>query len=167
MPSSLRLAGGVAPSTGAQAGPGMLTAPVSSQQTEPADSTLDRLKEAIQQIQQHNVSQLSFEEHYRYAYNLVLYKKVRENGMVEHARSGLTILTRSAGPPLVQRGRRAHLGSFGEGDARQGRSDVPSLDDGHRFDERDTSRHRRCGERERRGGGGGPAVLGQAEGHLG
>ncbi|BGO96947.1 hypothetical protein JCM10021v2_000583 [Rhodotorula toruloides] len=44
-------------------------------QTEPADSTLDRLKEAIQQIQQHNVSQLSFEEHYRYAYNLVLYKK--------------------------------------------------------------------------------------------
>ncbi|BGP30931.1 hypothetical protein JCM10296v2_002693 [Rhodotorula toruloides] len=44
-------------------------------QTGPADSTLDRLKEAIQQIQQHNVSQLSFEEHYRYAYNLVLYKK--------------------------------------------------------------------------------------------
>ncbi|BGP14809.1 hypothetical protein JCM10213v2_002764 [Rhodosporidiobolus nylandii] len=39
------------------------------------DSTLDRLKEAIEQIQQHNVSQLSFEEHYRYAYNLVLHKK--------------------------------------------------------------------------------------------
>ncbi|GAA5852604.1 hypothetical protein JCM8547_002559 [Rhodosporidiobolus lusitaniae] len=42
---------------------------------EPVDSTLDKLKEAIEQIQQHNVSQLSFEEHYRYAYNLVLHKK--------------------------------------------------------------------------------------------
>lgn len=40
------------------------------------EDTLERLKEAIQQIQHHNVSQLSFEETYRYAYNLVLHKKV-------------------------------------------------------------------------------------------
>jgi cullin 3 len=46
------------------------------QPTEPVDATLDHLKDAIKQIQQHNVSQLSFEEHYRYAYNLVLHKKV-------------------------------------------------------------------------------------------
>ncbi|GJN87607.1 hypothetical protein Rhopal_000562-T1 [Rhodotorula paludigena] len=39
------------------------------------EDTLERLKEAIQQIQHHNVSQLSFEETYRYAYNLVLHKK--------------------------------------------------------------------------------------------
>lgn len=41
------------------------------------DHTLDRLKDAISQIHDHNASQLSFEEHYRYAYNLVLHKKVR------------------------------------------------------------------------------------------
>ncbi|GAA5835767.1 hypothetical protein JCM11251_007420 [Rhodosporidiobolus azoricus] len=54
-------------------GPGRVKAP--RKQPEPVDSTLDKLKEAVQQIQQHNVSQLSFEEHYRYAYNLVLHKK--------------------------------------------------------------------------------------------
>ncbi|GAA6027978.1 hypothetical protein JCM8097_001811 [Rhodosporidiobolus ruineniae] len=54
-------------------GAGRVKAP--RKQAEPVDSTLDKLKEAIQQIQQHNVSQLSFEEHYRYAYNLVLHKK--------------------------------------------------------------------------------------------
>ncbi|CEQ41447.1 SPOSA6832_03156, partial [Sporobolomyces salmonicolor] len=54
-------------------GTGRVKAP--RKQAEPIDSILDRLKEAIQQIQQHNVGQLSFEEHYRYAYNLVLHKK--------------------------------------------------------------------------------------------
>ncbi|GAA5912517.1 hypothetical protein JCM6882_004789, partial [Rhodosporidiobolus microsporus] len=54
-------------------GAGRVKAP--RKQAEPMDQTLDRLQEAIQQIQQHNVSQLSFEEHYRYAYNLVLHKK--------------------------------------------------------------------------------------------
>ncbi|GAA5958697.1 hypothetical protein JCM3765_006007 [Sporobolomyces pararoseus] len=43
--------------------------------SEPMDHTLDRLKDAISQIHDHNASQLSFEEHYRYAYNLVLHKK--------------------------------------------------------------------------------------------
>jgi len=55
----------------------LLTRSFRTQQTEPLDSTLDRLKEAIQQVQNHNVSQLSFEETYRYAYHLVLHKKVR------------------------------------------------------------------------------------------
>ncbi|GAA6008585.1 hypothetical protein JCM10207_007167 [Rhodosporidiobolus poonsookiae] len=45
------------------------------QNPEPVDGTLDRLKDAVLAIQQHNASQLSFEEHYRYAYNLVLHKK--------------------------------------------------------------------------------------------
>lgn len=43
--------------------------------SEPMDNTLDRLKDAISQIHKHNASQLSFEEHYRYAYGLVLHKK--------------------------------------------------------------------------------------------
>ncbi|GAA6005797.1 hypothetical protein JCM11491_004014 [Sporobolomyces phaffii] len=43
--------------------------------SEPMDHTLDRLKDAITQIHDHNASQLSFEEHYRYAYTLVLHKK--------------------------------------------------------------------------------------------
>ncbi|GAA6055941.1 hypothetical protein JCM3770_005606 [Rhodotorula araucariae] len=57
----------------AMRGAGRVKAP--RKQTEPLDSTLDRLQEAIQQIQHHNVSQLSFEETYRYAYHLVLHKK--------------------------------------------------------------------------------------------
>lgn len=35
----------------------------------------NRLAHAIGQIQGHNVSSLSYEEHYRYAYNLVLFKE--------------------------------------------------------------------------------------------
>lgn len=34
-----------------------------------------RLRHAISQIQNHNISKLSYEEHYRYAYNLVLYQQ--------------------------------------------------------------------------------------------
>ncbi len=34
-----------------------------------------RLAHAISQIQNHNISKLSYEEHYRYAYNLVLYQQ--------------------------------------------------------------------------------------------
>ena len=34
-----------------------------------------RLVNAISQIQNHNISKLSYEEHYRYAYNLVLYQQ--------------------------------------------------------------------------------------------
>ncbi|PWN43253.1 Cullin-domain-containing protein [Ceraceosorus guamensis] len=37
------------------------------------DEMLKRLNLAISQIQNHNISTLSYEEHYRYAYNLVLY----------------------------------------------------------------------------------------------
>ncbi|GAA5935658.1 cullin family protein [Sporobolomyces koalae] len=54
-------------------GSGRVKAP--RKQAEPMDNTLDRLKDAISQIHKHNASQLSFEEHYRYAYNLVLHKK--------------------------------------------------------------------------------------------
>ncbi|KAL8286410.1 hypothetical protein RQP46_004427 [Phenoliferia psychrophenolica] len=41
----------------------------------PNTDGLERLSLAIEQIQLHNASQLSFEEHYRYAYNLVLHKQ--------------------------------------------------------------------------------------------
>lgn len=37
--------------------------------------TWDRLSLAIKEIQNHNASKLSFEEHYRYAYNMVLFKR--------------------------------------------------------------------------------------------
>lgn len=50
------------------------------------DNTLDRLKDAIKQIHGHNASQLSFEEHYRYAYTLVLHKKVRTRISLEASR---------------------------------------------------------------------------------
>lgn len=37
--------------------------------------TWAKLATAIREIQNHNASKLSFEEHYRYAYNLVLFKR--------------------------------------------------------------------------------------------
>lgn len=37
--------------------------------------TWTKLSHAIREIQNHNASKLSFEEHYRYAYNMVLYKR--------------------------------------------------------------------------------------------
>ncbi|TKA58299.1 hypothetical protein B0A53_00036 [Rhodotorula sp. CCFEE 5036] len=71
-------------------------------QAEPIDATLDRLKEAIQQIQRHNVSQLSFEEHYRYAYNLVLHKKghLLYNGIAELISAHLESETREKIVPV-------------------------------------------------------------------
>ena len=36
------------------------------------DEMWSRLSNAISQIQNHNVSTLSYEEHYRYAYNMIL-----------------------------------------------------------------------------------------------
>lgn len=36
------------------------------------DEMWARLSMAITQIQKHNISKLSYEEHYRYAYNLIL-----------------------------------------------------------------------------------------------
>ncbi|EGG11016.1 uncharacterized protein MELLADRAFT_42064 [Melampsora larici-populina 98AG31] len=42
---------------------------------EPATDTWSRLAKAITEILNHNASKLSFEEHYRYAYNMVLYKQ--------------------------------------------------------------------------------------------
>ncbi|POV95948.1 hypothetical protein PSHT_15402, partial [Puccinia striiformis] len=42
---------------------------------EPAVDTWSRLSKAITEILNHNASKLSFEEHYRYAYNMVLYKQ--------------------------------------------------------------------------------------------
>ncbi|PLW50802.1 hypothetical protein PCANC_14292 [Puccinia coronata f. sp. avenae] len=42
---------------------------------EPAIDTWARLSKAITEILNHNASKLSFEEHYRYAYNMVLYKQ--------------------------------------------------------------------------------------------
>jgi len=36
--------------------------------------TWAKLSTAIKEIQNHNASKLSFEEHYRYAYNMVLFK---------------------------------------------------------------------------------------------
>ncbi|KAA1130584.1 Cullin-3, variant 2 [Puccinia graminis f. sp. tritici] len=42
---------------------------------EPAIDTWSRLSKAITEILNHNASKLSFEEHYRYAYNMVLYKQ--------------------------------------------------------------------------------------------
>ncbi|KAM0754709.1 Cullin-domain-containing protein [Meredithblackwellia eburnea MCA 4105] len=53
-------------------GAGVVRAP--KKHGEPDTKGLERLSDAIKQIQQHNASQLSFEEHYRYAYNLVLRK---------------------------------------------------------------------------------------------
>lgn len=41
---------------------------------EPTEETLTSLSNAIIQIQLQNASKLSFEEHYRYAYNLVVHK---------------------------------------------------------------------------------------------
>lgn len=38
--------------------------------------TWAKLSSAIREIQNHNASKLSFEEHYRYAYNMVLYKRM-------------------------------------------------------------------------------------------
>lgn len=38
----------------------------------PIEDMWKRLSNAIAQIQNHNISALSYEEHYRYAYNLVL-----------------------------------------------------------------------------------------------
>lgn len=37
--------------------------------------TWAKLSLAIREIQNHNASKLSFEEHYRYAYNMVLFKR--------------------------------------------------------------------------------------------
>lgn len=37
--------------------------------------TWSKLSVAIREIQNHNASKLSFEEHYRYAYNMVLFKR--------------------------------------------------------------------------------------------
>jgi hypothetical protein len=48
-----------------------------SQHVQPLDDTLQRVEEAVAQIQQHQASQLSFEAVYRNSYNLVLHKQVR------------------------------------------------------------------------------------------
>lgn len=48
---------------------------VIDQRAEPAQDTLVLLSRAIKQIQLHNASQLSFEEQYRYAYDLVMHKE--------------------------------------------------------------------------------------------
>ncbi|WFD33377.1 hypothetical protein MCUN1_000190 [Malassezia cuniculi] len=49
-----------------------LRAPRSGGLTVSIDDMWARLSDAITQIQHHNISRLSYEEHYRYAYNLVL-----------------------------------------------------------------------------------------------
>ena len=49
-----------------------LRAPRSHGLTLSVDDMWGRLSMAIRQIQCHNISQLSYEEHYRYAYNLCL-----------------------------------------------------------------------------------------------
>lgn len=41
----------------------------------PIKDTWAKLSNAIREIQNHNASKLSFEEHYRYAYNMVLFKR--------------------------------------------------------------------------------------------
>jgi cullin 3 len=40
-----------------------------------ADKTWLALSKSIKEVQNHNAASLSFEENYRYAYNMVLYKK--------------------------------------------------------------------------------------------
>ncbi|TNY24532.1 Cullin-domain-containing protein [Rhodotorula diobovata] len=84
----------------AMRGTGRVKAP--RKQAEPLDSTLERLKEAIQQVQQHNVSQLSFEETYRYAYHLVLHKKGHQlyNAVAELISSHLESETRAKVVPV-------------------------------------------------------------------
>ncbi|GAA5944285.1 hypothetical protein JCM3775_003311 [Rhodotorula graminis] len=84
----------------AMRGTGRVKAP--RKQTEPLDSTLDRLKEAIQQVQNHNVSQLSFEETYRYAYHLVLHKKGHQlyNAVAELISAHLEAETRAKVVPV-------------------------------------------------------------------
>jgi cullin 3 len=42
---------------------------------QPHHDTFDRLASAVKEIQHKNASKLSFEEHYRYAYTLVLHKQ--------------------------------------------------------------------------------------------
>lgn len=42
----------------------------------PMKDTWTKLANAIREIQNHNASKLSFEEHYRYAYNMVLFKRM-------------------------------------------------------------------------------------------
>lgn len=44
--------------------------------------TWTKLSYAIKEIQNHNVSKLSYEEHYRYAYNMVLFKRELELSML-------------------------------------------------------------------------------------
>lgn len=46
------------------------------------DDMWARLLVAIKQIQSHNISQLSYEEHYRYAYNLILVRRRRPPPLV-------------------------------------------------------------------------------------
>ncbi|BGP38828.1 hypothetical protein JCM10449v2_002766 [Rhodotorula kratochvilovae] len=91
--------------------------PVRPQQTEPLDSTLDRLKEAIQQIQNHNVSQLSFEETYRYAYHLVLHKKGHQlyNAVAELISAHLESETRAKVVPVFPHATSAVGASGGTG----------------------------------------------------
>jgi cullin 3 len=43
--------------------------------TSPHADTFERLANAVKEIQHKNASRLSFEEHYRYAYTLVLHKQ--------------------------------------------------------------------------------------------
>lgn len=55
-----------------------LPTPCTNPQIGPDTSIKDtwaKLAAAIREIQNHNASRLSFEEHYRYAYNLVLFKR--------------------------------------------------------------------------------------------
>lgn len=63
-------------STGAPRRPGVrhhkLRAPRRHGLSVSVDDMWSRLSAAIAQIQHHNISQLSYEEHYRYAYNLIL-----------------------------------------------------------------------------------------------
>ena len=59
-----------APRVGTIRGAGRVRAPTPRQGNQDQDG-LNKLSTAVNQIQQHNASSLSFEEHYRHAYQLV------------------------------------------------------------------------------------------------
>ncbi|GAA5916504.1 cullin family protein [Sporobolomyces salmoneus] len=83
--------------------------------SEPMDNTLDRLKDAISQIHSHNASQLSFEEHYRYAYTLVLHKKghLLYNAVAELIASHLESETKTKIVPTFPHAASASIGISG------------------------------------------------------
>ncbi|KAJ1034670.1 hypothetical protein NDA13_000927 [Ustilago tritici] len=72
-----------------------------------------RLAHAISQIQNHNISKLSYEEHYRYAYNLVLYQQgdMLYHGVKKQVQSHLDKLCREKIIPAFPPGGAASVSS--------------------------------------------------------